>query len=77
MRNFIRLLENIVGMHRAIAWDVDNTLIDNPYSSKLHEFINNNLQMRHCIITFRTHGMQNRVFAELAKYPDAPDSSNL
>lgn len=61
--------------HRAIGWDFDETLIDHPNSPNLHQFIKDNPHLRHVIVTFRTHGWQNRVFAELREYRGAPGKS--
>lgn len=57
----------------SIGWDFDGTLIDHPNSPLIHEFILAHPDMKHYIITFRTHGLQNTMFAEMQhKYPDAP-----
>lgn len=55
-----------------IGWDFDGTLIDHPNAPAFHRFISEHPEKRHYIITFRTHGWQTRVFAELQKYPSAP-----
>lgn len=57
----------------AIGWDFDGTLIDHINAPTIHQFIQKNLDKRHIIITFRSHGLQRGVFREMIrKYPDAP-----
>lgn len=57
----------------AIGWDFDGTLIENENSPVLHAYIRNHPEKRHVILTFRTHGMQNRMFVEMRHlYHDAP-----
>lgn len=58
--------------HKAIAWDLDETLIDHPASYFLQEFINLNPQIEHSIVTFRTHGMENDIWQDIASYPHSP-----
>jgi hypothetical protein len=62
----------ILEHHNAIGWDFDETLVRHPYSAAMHAYIKTHPEKRHVIVTFRTHGLQNRVFEELALYPDAP-----
>ncbi len=59
----------------AIGWDFDNTLVDHPKSHLFHQFIKENPQKTHVIITFRTHGLRNAIFENLARYQNAPDKS--
>lgn len=56
-----------------IAWDFDGTLIDHPAAPLLHRFIREHRGIRHVIVTFRTHGTENLVWSELARYQTAPD----
>ncbi|CAM6054945.1 unnamed protein product [Sphagnum tenellum] len=56
----------ILDPHDAIAWDFDKTLIDNEHTPLFYEYIHNTPNKRHVIVTFRTHGMQDRMFQELA-----------
>lgn len=58
--------------HHGIAWDFDETLVDHPASIRLQAFIVANPQIHHVIVTFRSHGMERRVWDDLARYPDAP-----
>lgn len=61
----------------AIGWDFDGTLIDHPASEAMHAFILAHPEKRHVIVTFRTHGMERRIWRELAQYPGAPRSENF
>jgi hypothetical protein len=56
----------------AIAWDFDGTLIDHPKAPLMHRFINDHPEKTHVIVTFRTHGLQHRIFEELSRYRSAP-----
>lgn len=59
--------------YSAIGWDFDGTLIDNPRSPRMHQFILDHPEKRHVIVTFRSHGWQHSIFEEMQrKYPDAP-----
>ncbi len=58
--------------HRAIAWDVDYTLYGHPASPNLHAFIVAHPDIRHVVVTFRSHGEEDEVWDELAEYPHAP-----
>lgn len=62
----------ILEEHDAIGWDFDGTLYDHKASEAMHRFILEHPEKRHVIVTFRTHGIQHRVFEELAQYPKAP-----
>lgn len=61
--------------HKAIAWDFDDTLVGHPNAPIMHRFIAQNPHLRHVIVTFRTHGMQDRIFDELGRYRTAPPES--
>jgi hypothetical protein len=61
--------------HKAIGWDFDLTLIDSPASPVLQDFIKDHPEIRHVIVTFRSHGMQNTIFKELARQKAAPPQS--
>lgn len=61
-----------------IAWDFDGTLYDHQNSPLMHQFIIDNPQKTHVIITFRTHGTEHSIFREMLRaYPDAPDESHF
>ncbi len=62
----------------SIGWDFDGTLIDNPNSVRIQNYITTHPEKTHSIITFRTHGMQNTIFLELnQKYPNSPDKKHF
>jgi len=61
----------------AIGWDFDLTLVDSPASLVLQQFIAANPQIRHVIVTFRTHGLVNRVWSDLARYPVGLTQANF
>lgn len=67
--------------HRSIGWDFDGTLFvdhhgkPHPNMVAMHKFILANPQIKHYIVTFRTHGWQNRVFHDLAAFKSAPPPS--
>jgi hypothetical protein len=46
-----------LSQHTTIGWDVDGTLVNSLPAERLHSFIQNNPQKRHCLVTFRTHGL--------------------
>lgn len=76
MRRLIKIVENAErALPLAIGWDFDNTLVDAPTSPLLHAFIIEHPEIRHCIVTFRTHGMRDAIWRDLAQYPDAPAPS--
>ena len=56
----------------SIGWDFDGTIHDHPKSQLMHAYIRDNPEKSHYIVTFRSHGMEKRVWDELAQYPDAP-----
>ena len=59
--------------YAAIGWDFDGTLIDHHNSERIHAFIRQHVSKRHLILTFRSHGYQNRMFVEMRlRYPQAP-----
>ena len=50
-----------------IGWDFDDTLIDHPNSVKMWDFIDHNpYGQKHHLITFRSGGLENRIFGDLA-----------
>jgi hypothetical protein len=52
-----------------IGWDVDDTLIGSRHADEIADYIRTNSRgQQHFIITFRSHGMQHRVFPDLAAY---------
>ena len=54
---------------RRIGWDVDHTLIGSRGADEIANYIRTNPHgQQHYIITFRSHGMQHRVFPDLAAY---------
>jgi len=60
----------------AIGWDFDGTLIDHPHSERIHRFIRGQPQIKHVILTFRTHGFERSIFADMRDlYPAAPERS--
>ncbi len=51
---------------KRIGWDVDDTLIGSRHADEIADYIRNNpLHQQHYIITFRSHGLQDRVFYDL------------
>lgn len=51
---------------KRIGWDVDDTLIGSRRADDIADYIRNNpLHQQHYVITFRSHGMQDRVFHDL------------
>lgn len=54
---------------KRIGWDVDDTLIGNRNADEIADYIRTNpVGQKHFIITFRSHGMQHRVFSDLEAY---------
>ena len=54
---------------KRVGWDVDDTLIGSRHADEIADYIRTNpLDQQHYIITFRSHGMQHRVFRDLAAY---------
>lgn len=74
MRFFIDIADGVreplarLAAHKAIGWDFDETLIDSPASGILNKFIIDHPEIRHVIVTFRTHGFQDRVFQDLRDF---------
>lgn len=53
--------------YKRIGWDFDDTLIDHPLSSAFWDFIMQNpYQQEHFIVTFRSGGLETRIFDDLA-----------
>lgn len=64
----------------SIGWDFDCTLIDNPESELMHQYILAHPEKKHFIVTFRSHGLQNTIWEELGDtdiYPNAPNKSHF
>ncbi len=52
--------------YRKIGWDFDDTLIDHPLSEAFWDFIATNpYQQDHYIVTFRSGGLETRIFTDL------------
>lgn len=51
--------------HDIIAWDMDGTLIDGRNSNSFRQYIVNNPDKKHYIITFRDPNWASRIFNEL------------
>jgi len=60
---------DILKTHASIGWDVDGTLV-NPYNpaaaKRLHQFIFDHPEKRHCLVTFRTHDLLHALEGDLA-----------
>jgi hypothetical protein len=72
IRNSISLIEtysrlSVLNNFSSIAWDFDNTLIDNRHDKLFYDFIENTPNKKHVIVTFRTDGWVNSIFQELAQ----------
>lgn len=65
-------IERALGHYPAIAWDFDETLHNSEASPILHQFILDHPEIKHVIVTFRSHGWEHRIWDELADYEDAP-----
>ncbi len=50
------IIEAALNDHEVIGWDADSTLINGPYSELLCEYLLENPQKKHHIITFREAG---------------------
>ncbi len=64
-----------LALHMDIAWDFDGTLIGHPASPLLHRLIREHRNIRHVIVTFRTHGAESQIWSELAHHRSAPARS--
>lgn len=53
---------NDLAKYPAIGWDFDGTLINCANAPLFWSFIKANPQIKHVIVTFRTHGLEDRVF---------------
>ena len=51
--------------HAVIAWDLDDTLIGHPASPALHAFIRATPDIRHLIVTFRSHRVAETIWRDL------------
>lgn len=65
--------------YHAIAWDFDETLNDSPASPLLHQFIFDHPNIRHVIVTFRSHGWETQIWRTLDRNYDgeAPDEAHF
>lgn len=63
--------------HEHICWDMDETLVDSEASELLHEFILQNPQIHHTIVTFRCQGHEKHVWSDLAEYALAPTEQHF
>lgn len=63
-------INELLGPHQVIGWDVDGTILDHPNAPVMHRYIIDNPEKRHIIVTFRSHGWQNEIFSELAAMHD-------
>lgn len=61
--------------YRAIAWDLDGTLIGHPASPRLHSFIRSRPELRHVIVTFRARKLEAMLWQDLANTGTAPAPS--
>ncbi|MBD8546064.1 hypothetical protein [Sphingomonas sp. CFBP 8760] len=60
---------NYLAKFTRIGWDVDDTLIGSRHAHEIADYIRANpLGQQHHIVTFRSHGMQGRVFRDLEAY---------
>jgi len=62
----------VLRRHRAIGWDMDGTLIGHDAAPLLHDFIRSHPELRHVIVTFRSHGLETMLWRDLAAYATAP-----
>lgn len=60
-----------------IGWDFDETLIEHHNSSNIQEYIKNNPQKKHYIITFRTHYWATQIWEDLASFSGGLDQTNF
>jgi hypothetical protein len=52
--------------HSIVAWDVDGVLLNHTLSLDMHNFISANpYNQTHHIVTFRSHGSELRIFADI------------
>lgn len=56
-----------LAQHKAIGWDIDGTLIDNPAAGQFFQFIAAHPATEHCLVTFRTHGLLDDIERDLAR----------
>jgi hypothetical protein len=50
----------------ALAWDFDMTLVGHLAAHAMHRFIADTPHIEHMIVTFRSHGIQHRIWGDLA-----------
>ena len=60
-------MKNVLGSHRAIAWDYDDTLIGNSSSTLFQDWIRAHPEQEHYIITFRNKADAELIPAELRR----------
>jgi hypothetical protein len=55
--------------YSSVAWDFDDTLVNHPLSRLFWQFIRENpYDQTHHIVTMRSHGMQETIFHDLARF---------
>jgi hypothetical protein len=64
---------SLLRAHATIGWDLDMTLLGHPASDRLHAFIRATPEIRHVIVTFRSHSRMASIWSDLAKVPLAAD----
>ena len=56
---------SILDEHDVIGWDFDGTLIEHRKARKMHDYILDHPEKTHIIVTFRSHGMEDRIWRDL------------
>src|SRR4051812_6783648 len=56
-----------LAQHAAIGWDIDGTLVDNVAAPAFYRFIAAHPEKRHCLVTFRIHGLLRSIERDLAR----------
>jgi hypothetical protein len=64
-------INDLLDPHMILGWDVDGTILDHPAAPLMHRYIRDNPQKRHLIVTFRSHGWEDRIWDELAELHQA------
>jgi hypothetical protein len=59
------MIHPILDQHEAIAWDMDQTLVDGPNSAFFLDYITHTPHKRHHVVTFRNKSWANTAWAEL------------
>lgn len=69
--NELSNIDRLLADHNVIGWDVDGTLLEHDNALMMHDYIVAHPEKKHFIVTFRSHGMENRIFQELGmEYED-------